>query len=173
MDPVMAPNRAVWQQASQKHVREADVLLDQARARSSLAASELEVLRPLLASAPVVVHLQNGHGLDDTDLVAAGAKWAAGIDFTDRMPRPACEASPAADAATIHNRTICVRRPTRTGHEPTAPGRRSAHPGHCYRLAADNLRRRAALAATPADTQWPTSIERQRRLALKMAYIAY
>lgn len=83
MDPVVARNRAVWEQASQKHVREAYALLDQARARSSLAASELEVLRPLLASAPVVVHLQSGHGLDDTDLVAAGARCAVGIDFSE------------------------------------------------------------------------------------------
>jgi ubiquinone/menaquinone biosynthesis C-methylase UbiE len=83
MEPVVARNRAVWEEASQKHVREYDNLLDQARARSSLAPCELEVLRPLLASAPVVVHLQSGHGLDDLDLVAAGARCAVGIDFSE------------------------------------------------------------------------------------------
>jgi ubiquinone/menaquinone biosynthesis C-methylase UbiE len=44
---------------------------------------ELELLRPLLASAPVVVHLQSGHGLDDLDLVAAGTRRAVGIDFSE------------------------------------------------------------------------------------------
>jgi len=31
MDPVVARNRAVWEEAPQKHVREYDNLLDQAR----------------------------------------------------------------------------------------------------------------------------------------------
>jgi hypothetical protein len=79
----VARNRAVREEASQKHVREHQNLLDQARARSSLAAREREVLQPLLASAPVVVHLQSGHGLDDLDLVAAGARCAVGVDFSE------------------------------------------------------------------------------------------
>jgi SAM-dependent methyltransferase len=80
---VMARNRSAWEEASQKHVREYQDLLDQARAGSSLAPIELEVLRPLLASGAVVVHLQSGHGLDDLDLTAAGATRTVGVDFSE------------------------------------------------------------------------------------------
>jgi SAM-dependent methyltransferase len=83
VDPVVARNRAVWEEASQKHVRENQDLLDQARGKSSLAQCELDVLRPLLASAPVVVHLQSGHGLDDVHLVAAGARCTVGVDLSE------------------------------------------------------------------------------------------
>jgi hypothetical protein len=51
-----------------------------ARAHASLAASARQILGPLLACAPVVVHLQGGHGLDDTDLAAAGARRIIGVD---------------------------------------------------------------------------------------------
>jgi ubiquinone/menaquinone biosynthesis C-methylase UbiE len=83
VDPVVARNRSVWEEASQKQVREYQNLLDSAKARSSLARCELEVLRPLLASAAAVVHLQSGHGSDDLDLAAAGAQCTVGIDFSD------------------------------------------------------------------------------------------
>lgn len=83
MDPHVRRNRAAWEAASEKHVREYRELLDQARNRSSLAACELEILRPLLASSPGVVHLQSGHGLDDIALAAAGARWVAGVDFSE------------------------------------------------------------------------------------------
>jgi SAM-dependent methyltransferase len=83
MDPVVARNRAVWEEASQKHMREYQDLLDQARARSSLAPCERELLRPLLTSAPVVVHLQSGNGLDELDLVAAGARCSVGVDYSE------------------------------------------------------------------------------------------
>ncbi len=78
----MARNRAAWEQASLKHVREYQALLAQARDGGSLAPREVDVLRPRLASSPVVVHLQSGHGLDDVDLVAAGARCAVGVDFS-------------------------------------------------------------------------------------------
>jgi SAM-dependent methyltransferase len=83
MDPVVARNRSAWEQASHKHVHEYQELLAEATARQSLAACELDVLGPLLRSAPAVVHLQSGHGLDDVDLVAAGARHAVGVDFSE------------------------------------------------------------------------------------------
>jgi hypothetical protein len=73
MDPDVERNRVAWEAASEKHVREYQKLLDAARAHSSLAQCELDILCPLLVSAPDVVHLQSGNGLDDLDLVAAGA----------------------------------------------------------------------------------------------------
>ncbi|GAA4730169.1 class I SAM-dependent methyltransferase [Phytohabitans rumicis] len=83
MDRRTRHNRAAWETASQKHVREYQELLDEARDGSSLVAREEELLRPLLASAPTVVHLQSGHGLDDVALVTAGARRVVGIDFSE------------------------------------------------------------------------------------------
>ena len=81
-DPVVRANRAVWEDASLKHVREHDELLEEARRGGSLNAVELEVLGPLLQDAPLVVHLQSGHGLDDVDLVRAGAGHVVGVDYS-------------------------------------------------------------------------------------------
>src|SRR3546814_3564029 len=36
---------------------------------------------PVLRERPVVVHLQSGHGLDDIDLVAAGASRVVAVDY--------------------------------------------------------------------------------------------
>ncbi|SEE63549.1 class I SAM-dependent methyltransferase [Jiangella alba] len=77
----MDGNRAAWDDASLKHVREDDGLLAQARAATLLPA-ELELLAPVLAAAPEVVHLQSGHGLDDAALVRAGARSVVGVDFS-------------------------------------------------------------------------------------------
>ncbi|MFI6096193.1 class I SAM-dependent methyltransferase [Lentzea sp. NPDC051213] len=82
MDPSTRRNRIAWESASEKYVHEHQELLDQARAGSSLFACELELLRPLLASSPAVVHLQSGNGLDDIALVAAGARHVVGVDFS-------------------------------------------------------------------------------------------
>ena len=83
MDPQVKRNRVAWEAASQKHVREYRDLLDQATNQSSLAPCEREILRPLLAPSPGVVHLQSGHGLDDIALAAAGARWVVGVDFSE------------------------------------------------------------------------------------------
>src|SRR5215510_7732999 len=83
MQPDIQRNRAAWEAASEKHVREYQELLDRARNHTSLAACELDVLQPLLRSAPRVVHLQSGHGLDDIDLAAAGARCVVGVDFSE------------------------------------------------------------------------------------------
>lgn len=82
MEPRIRRNRIAWETASEKHVREYQELLEQARNQSSLVACELELLRPLLARSPAVVHLQSGHGLDDIALIAEGARSVTGVDFS-------------------------------------------------------------------------------------------
>ncbi|SDS74937.1 Methyltransferase domain-containing protein [Friedmanniella luteola] len=82
MDPTVSANRAVWEAASAKHVREFDELLEDGRRGGSLVPVELAVLAPLLAPAPLVVHLQSGHGLDDLDLVRHGARGVVGVDYS-------------------------------------------------------------------------------------------
>ncbi|WP_158888988.1 class I SAM-dependent methyltransferase [Amycolatopsis anabasis] len=76
-------NRIAWDAASEKHVREYQELLGQAKKQSSLFERELDLLRPILVSSPTVVHLQSGHGLDDVALVAAGARSVVGVDFSE------------------------------------------------------------------------------------------
>ncbi|HZX01995.1 class I SAM-dependent methyltransferase, partial [Kribbella sp.] len=75
-------NRAVWEQASTKHVREYDELLEAARGDGLLMRREQELLADVLADGPFVVHLQSGHGLDDVGLVKAGARGVVGVDFS-------------------------------------------------------------------------------------------
>lgn len=75
-------NRAIWEQASAKHVREYDELLEAARGGGLLVEREHELLAPVLAAGPFVVHLQSGHGLDDVGLVKAGARRVVGVDYS-------------------------------------------------------------------------------------------
>jgi ubiquinone/menaquinone biosynthesis C-methylase UbiE len=82
MDSVARANQVAWDDASLKHVREYDDLLAQAASGSSLTGSERDLLRAILRSAPDVVHLQSGHGLDDVALVLAGAKSVVGVDYS-------------------------------------------------------------------------------------------
>ncbi len=48
----------------------------------SLLDAERQLLAPVLRESPDVVHLLSGHGLDDIDLAAAGARRVVGIDFS-------------------------------------------------------------------------------------------
>ncbi|WP_184838073.1 class I SAM-dependent methyltransferase [Kribbella solani] len=82
MDDVVAGNRVVWEQASVKHVREYGELLEAARSGELLVEREQQLLAPLLAEGPLVVHLQSGHGLDDVGLVRAGARVVVGVDYS-------------------------------------------------------------------------------------------
>lgn len=82
MDSVARVNREAWEDASRKHVEEYDDLLEQAASGSSLTAVERRLLAGVLAEAPRVVHLQSGHGLDDTALVQAGARSVTGVDYS-------------------------------------------------------------------------------------------
>jgi SAM-dependent methyltransferase len=75
-------NRLVWERASEKHVREYDDFLRQAREGGSLFDRELDLLQPVLRPGPAVVHLQSGHGLDDVGLLVAGARSVVGVDFS-------------------------------------------------------------------------------------------
>ena len=81
-DGPLRANRAVWETASKKYVREYDRLLEEARTGQTLADPELAVLRPILSQGPVVVHLQSGHGLDDIALARAGAQRVVGVDYS-------------------------------------------------------------------------------------------
>lgn len=83
VDPEVKANRAVWEAASLKHVREYDDHLQQAKDQTALNHTELLLLRPLLESAPAVVHLQSGHGLDDVALVGHGARSVVGVDYSE------------------------------------------------------------------------------------------
>jgi SAM-dependent methyltransferase len=82
MDSRTRANRAAWEEASRKHVREYDSLLAQAASGSSLTGTERALLREVLDRAPSVVHLQSGHGLDDLALVQAGARSVVGVDYS-------------------------------------------------------------------------------------------
>jgi hypothetical protein len=81
MDPSVQRNRQIWEVASRKYHREYDEHLERARSQTSLLACEREILGPLLASSPVVVHLQSGNGMDDTDLATAGGRCVADVDY--------------------------------------------------------------------------------------------
>jgi SAM-dependent methyltransferase len=75
-------NRSAWEAANEKYVREYHDLLIRARTESSLFSHELDLLRPILAHSPAVVHLQSGHGLDDIALADSGARSVVGVDFS-------------------------------------------------------------------------------------------
>jgi SAM-dependent methyltransferase len=63
-------------------VQEYDELLAEAAERKALRQREVELLEPVLAEAPVVVHLQSGHGIDDVALLAKGARLVVGVDYS-------------------------------------------------------------------------------------------
>lgn len=89
MDSAERANRAAWEAASDKHVREYDELLVQAASGSSLTSAENDLLRPVLSCTPEVAHPQSGHGLDDVALVRAGARSVIGIDYSQVAVRAA------------------------------------------------------------------------------------
>jgi SAM-dependent methyltransferase len=76
-----ARTKSAWELASHKHVREYDALLEQARG-ARLVAVEQQLLAPMLARRPAVLHPQSGHGLDDIALVRAGARSVLGLDYS-------------------------------------------------------------------------------------------
>jgi SAM-dependent methyltransferase len=83
MDPTTRANRIAWEHASQKHVREYAQLLAEAAEGSSLLDVERQLLRDVLDTSPRVVHLQSGHGLDDSALIQAGAASVVGVDYSE------------------------------------------------------------------------------------------
>ncbi len=81
-DSTVRVNRAVWESVSHKHVRESASLLAEAQTGQPLTYAEREMLGPILARRPTVVHLQSGHGMDDIALAKAGASRIIGIDYS-------------------------------------------------------------------------------------------
>lgn len=79
---IVRANRAVWDLASQKHVRDYDELLEEARTGEPLTTYERKILGPLLRRSPLVVHLQSGHGLEDIAIVRGGARRVVGVDYS-------------------------------------------------------------------------------------------
>lgn len=82
-------NRAAWERASGKYVREDEAFRAVAAAGSSLLDTEREMLRDVLRSAPRTVHLQSGNGTDDVALVSAGARYVIGVDYSEVTVRAA------------------------------------------------------------------------------------
>lgn len=74
--------RRAWEDASQKHVREYDALLAEAR-HARLLPIETELLTPILSAGPDVVHPQSGHGVEDHALVRLGARSVLGLDYSE------------------------------------------------------------------------------------------
>lgn len=72
--------RCAWDEASQKHVREYDELLAEARTARLLPIEE-ELLGTLVRDAEVI-HPQSGHGIDDHALIALGAREVLGLDYS-------------------------------------------------------------------------------------------
>jgi hypothetical protein len=83
VNPTTRANQIAWNAASQKYVHEYDDFLAQAATGSSLLDTERSILRTVLDSAPDVVHLQSGHGLEDVALVHAGARSVVGVDYSE------------------------------------------------------------------------------------------
>lgn len=82
MDAEVAANRVAWETASQHQVDNYDEHLAEAARLESLRPWELALLGPILAHQPAVVHLQSGHGMDDVDLLAKGARSVIGVDYS-------------------------------------------------------------------------------------------
>ena len=83
MDATTRSNRAAWEAASGKYVREYAEFLAKAAAGTSLLAAERELLRDVLRGGPDVVHYQSGNGTDDVALVRAGARSVIGLDYSE------------------------------------------------------------------------------------------
>ncbi len=69
-----------WESASQKHIREYDELLNEAKDARLLPLEEA-VLRGIVEGARVV-HPMSGHGIDDVALIHLGARSVTGIDYS-------------------------------------------------------------------------------------------
>ncbi|KQO60040.1 class I SAM-dependent methyltransferase [Curtobacterium sp. Leaf261] len=79
--------RRAWEAASQKHVREYDELLAEARTARLLPVEEA-LLGDIVPGAEVV-HPMSGHGLDDVALARLGARSVVGLDYSPTAVRAA------------------------------------------------------------------------------------
>ena len=78
----MIDNRPAWEAVAEKYHREYAELRAIADSGSALLDREREVLAPILATGPLVVHLQSGDGTEDAALTRAGARRVVGVDFS-------------------------------------------------------------------------------------------
>ncbi|MFC7529694.1 class I SAM-dependent methyltransferase [Actinoplanes sp. GCM10030250] len=83
MDEATRANRAAWEAASEKYVREYEDMLTVAAEGSSLIDLERRLLHDVLKDRPAVVHWQSGNATDDAALLQAGAKSVIGVDFSE------------------------------------------------------------------------------------------
>lgn len=108
-------NRAAWNAAAQKYVDETAEILEQARQGVTLAAPEVELLRPVLETNPFVVHFQSGFGLDDLDLSRLGARGVVGLDFSSVQATAASERARAMEAPVSYAVAVVPESPLRSG----------------------------------------------------------
>lgn len=78
----MTVNRPAWEAVAEKYHREYAELLAVADAGTTLLDRERDVLAPILATGPLVVHLQSGDGTEDATLTRVGARRVVGVDFS-------------------------------------------------------------------------------------------
>jgi hypothetical protein len=81
MDTDPRRNRIAGQAAPDKHHREYQDLLLQAKGGSTLLQRGLDLLRPLRGSSPAVLHL-GGHGLEDIGLSPRARNRWSGVDLS-------------------------------------------------------------------------------------------
>lgn len=103
---VHSDTQQAWESASQKHVREYDRLLDEAR-RARLLPVEETTLRDIVVGADVV-HPMSGHGIDDAALVHLGARSVTGVDYS---PTAVSAAQRRADELGIECRYVTATLP--------------------------------------------------------------
>jgi SAM-dependent methyltransferase len=89
VDDTTRANRAIWDRASEKYVREYDDLLAEVAEGTPLFPVERRLLGDILRAGPEVVHLQSGNAAEDVPLVRAGATSVVGVDFSGVAARSA------------------------------------------------------------------------------------
>ena len=95
-----------WESASQKHIREYNELLDEARYARLLPIEEA-VLGDIVVGADVV-HPMSGHGIDDVALIHLGARSITGVDYS---PTAASAAQRRADELGVDCRYVTATLP--------------------------------------------------------------
>ncbi|MEZ0491462.1 class I SAM-dependent methyltransferase [Kineococcus sp. TBRC 1896] len=86
--------REAWGRAGEKYVREHAAFLAEART-ATLFPHELDVVGPVLARGPEVLHPMSGNGVDDHALLHAGAVRVTGLDYDERAVTSAQERADA------------------------------------------------------------------------------
>jgi hypothetical protein len=86
---VHSHTQQAWESASQKHIREYNELLEEAKSARLLPIEET-LLRDIVVDADIV-HPMSGHGIDDAALIHLGAgEWTSGQLGRPRLHRQGC-----------------------------------------------------------------------------------